>query len=313
MMRREFVKMAAASGVALPLTSTGLGSSASASVRRYDHKRGEPFNLNYAPHFGMFQNLAGGDNVDQLKFAADEGFSAWEDNGMPGKSPEEQERIAKAMIDLKMTMGVFVVNMGTAWGPTLSSGKSDERDKFLGECRAAVDVAKRVNAKWMTVVTGTNTDRISLSYQTANVIDCLRRAAEIFEPHGLVMVLEALNPRDHPRLFLTTIGQGYEICRAVNSPSCKLLDDLYHQQATEGNLIPNIDAAWSEIGYFQIGDNPGRNEPGTGETNFRGVFGHIHSKGYTGILGMEHGNSRGGKEGERAVIDAYRAADDFGG
>ncbi len=315
MMRREFVKMAAAgaaAGVALPLGSTASAATAMTSEKVFAHKRGTPFNLKYAPHFGMFRNHAGDDNVDQLKFAADEGFSAWEDNGMPGRSVEEQNRIAKAMADLGMTMGIFVVNMGTAWGSTLSSGKSDERDKFLDECRAAVDVAKRVNAKWMTVVTGTVTDRISLSYQTANVIDCLRRAADIFEPHGLVMVLEALNPRDHPRLFLTTIGQGYEICRAVNSPSCKLLDDLYHQQVTEGNLIPNIDAAWNEIGYFQIGDNPGRNEPTTGEVNYRRVFGHIHSKGYQGILGMEHGNSKGGKEGERAVINAYRWSDDFG-
>ncbi len=314
-MRREFVKMAAAgaaAGVALPLGSSASAATATTSEKMFAHKRGTPFNLKYAPHFGMFRNHAGDDNVDQLKFAADEGFSAWEDNGMPGRSVEEQNRIAKAMTDLGMTMGIFVVNMGTAWGATLSSGKSDERDKFLGECRAAVDVAKRVNAKWMTVVTGTVTDRISLSYQTANVIDCLRRASDIFEPHGLVMVLEALNPRDHPRLFLTTIGQGYEICRAVNSPSCKLLDDLYHQQVTEGNLIPNIDAAWNEIGYFQIGDNPGRNEPTTGEVNFRSVFGHIRHKGYAGILGMEHGNSRGGKEGERAVIDAYRWSDDFG-
>ena len=313
MMRRDFVKMAAATGAAWPHASLGRAETAGAIGSTATHVRGTPFKLNYAPHFGMFQNHAGGDNVDQLKFAADEGFRAWEDNGMPGRSVDEQERIAKAMTDLKMTMGIFVVNMGTAWGATLTSGAADARDMFLGECRAAVDVAGRVNAKWMTVVPGTITDRISLSYQTANVVDCLRRAAEIFEPRGLVMVLEALNPRDHPRLFLTTIGQGYAICRAVNSPSCKILDDLYHQQVTEGNLIANIDAAWSEIGYFQIGDNPGRNEPTTGETNYRNVFAHIHSKGFAGILGMEHGNSRGGKDGERAVVDAYRAADDFGG
>ena len=80
---------------------------------------------------------------------------------------------------------------------------------------------------------------------------------------------------------------------------------------TEGNLIPNMDAAWDEIAYFQIGDNPGRKEPTTGEINYLNVFKHIHDKGYTGVLGMEHGNSEGGKEGERAVIDAYRAVDSF--
>jgi hydroxypyruvate isomerase len=79
------------------------------------------------------------------------------------------------------------------------------------------------------------------------------------------------------------------ICKAVGSPSCKILFDMYHQQITEGNIIPNIDRAWAEIGYFQTGDNPGRKEPTTGEMNYRNIFRHIHGKGYTGIIGMEHG------------------------
>jgi hydroxypyruvate isomerase len=270
-----------------------------------------PFKLNYAPHFGMFSASAGNDLVDQLKFAADEGFRAWEDNGMKGRSVEELNRIAKAMTDLGIMMGVFVVNGGTAWSATLSTGRQDHLDRFLNECRESVEVAKRVNAKWMTVVPGTIEPRLDPGFQTANVIEALRRGAEIFEPHGLVMVLEPLNFRDHPNLFLNKIPQAFMICRAVNSPSCKILFDLYHQQIHEGNLIPNIDAAWSETPYFQIGDNPGRAEPTTGEINFRNVFKHIHAKGYQGVLGMEHGKSKGGREGERALIEAYRSSDDF--
>ena len=86
---------------------------------------------------------------------------------------------------------------------------------------------------------------------------------------------------------------------------------MYHQQITEGNLIPNIDRAWDEIPYFQLGDNPGRNEPWTGEINYRNVFKFLHEKGYDGIVGMEHGNSGDGIEGELALIDAYVQADDF--
>jgi hydroxypyruvate isomerase len=151
-----------------------------------------------------------------------------------------------------------------------------------------------------------------MDFQTATVIETLKQAAGILEPHGLVMVLEPLNTlRNHPGMFLTTTPQANLICTAVDSPSCKILYDIYHQQITEGNLIPNIDAAWDEIGYFQVGDNPGRNEPGTGEINYRNVFKHIHDKGFTGIVGMEHGNSQRGLEGERAVIDAYVAADSW--
>jgi hydroxypyruvate isomerase len=140
-------------------------------------------------------------------------------------------------------------------------------------------------------------------------VEILRAGAARLEKHGLVMVLEPLNRRDHPNLFLTRIPQAYQICRAVNSPSCKILFDIYHQQITEGNLIPNFDQAWSEVAYVQVGDNPGRKEPTTGEINYASVFRHLRAKGFDGVVGMEHGNSKPGVDGERAVIAAYRSVD----
>jgi hydroxypyruvate isomerase len=259
----------------------------------------------------MFSQHAGSDPVDQLNFMADEGFRAFEDNGMKGRKVETQEAMARTMADRDIQMGVFVAHTIFWREPNLASGRDDWRDQFLSEIEESVDVAKRVNATWMTVVPGHIDLRKDMGYQSANVVETLRRASDILEPHGLVMVLEPLNPRDHPGLFLTKMAQAYDICRAVDSPSCKILNDLYHQQITEGNLIPNIDAAWDEIAYFQMGDNPGRKEPTTGEINYLNVFKHIHSKGFTGVMGMEHGNSQSGKDGERAVIDAYRAVDAF--
>ena len=97
----------------------------------------------------------------------------------------------------------------------------------------------------------------------------------------------------------------------MGSPSCKILDDIYHQQIQDGDLIPNMDRAWEEIAYFQVGDNPGRKEPTTGEINYLNVFKHIHEKGFEGIVGMEHGNSIPGKEGEEALIKAYVKVDQF--
>jgi hydroxypyruvate isomerase len=130
------------------------------------------------------------------------------------------------------------------------------------------------------------------------------------------MVLEPLNwYANHGGTFLRYSDQAYALCKAVNSPSCKILFDIYHQQITEGNLISNIDKSWDEIGYFQAGDNPGRKEPGTGEINYRNVFRHIHERSKKEskdlIIGMEHGNSIKGPEGDQAVIDAYRQADRF--
>lgn len=269
-----------------------------------------PFALDYAPHFGMFRNLAGADPVDQLRWMHEQGFRSLEDNGMRGRPVAEQERIGSEMGRLGMRMGVFVLNPDTAFNKvTFAAGGDDFRTTFLADVDASIEVAKRVHAKWMTVVMGDIAHRLEPEYQTANAVEILRRAAERLESHGLSMVLEPLNRRDHPGMFLARIPQAYQICRAVDSPACKILFDIYHQQITEGNLIPNFDRAWDEVAYVQVGDNPGRKEPGTGEINFANVFGHLKRKGFTGVVGMEHGNSQPGVEGERAVVEAYRRVD----
>jgi hydroxypyruvate isomerase len=308
MQRRSFLKSSAVATGALVTGGMAHASAASASPRAAEKHQ---FKLKYAPHFGMFRNSAGEDLLDQLQFMADAGFTAFEDNGMKDRAIGMQEKIASKMANLGMEMGVFVAHTIYWSEPSLTSGKQDKLDQFLQEIRESVEVAKRVNARWMTVVPGFVDLRKDMDYQTANVVHALRRACEILEPHKLTMVLEPLNFRDHPGLFLNKMAQGFSICKAVNSPSCKILDDLYHQQVHEGNLIPNIDLAWDEIGYFQMGDNPGRKEPTTGEINYLNVFKHIHKKGYTGIMGMEHGNSMPGKEGEMAVIEAYAKVDSF--
>lgn len=267
------------------------------------------FNLNYAPHIGMFENLAGKDPIDQLNFMADQGFTAFEDNGMMDRDVALQTKMGEILAKRGMTMGVFVIQKGGNMANTLAAGKKEYIDIFLDGCKKAVEVAKRCNAKWMTVVPGGFERNLPLGIQNANVIEALRRGAEIFEPHGLVMVLEPLS--DSPDLQLRTSEQTYLICKGVNSPSCKILYDIYHMQKNEGNLIHNMDLTWNEIAYIQIGDNPGRNEPTTGEINYKNVFEWIYEKGFKGVLGMEHGNSKEGKAGEQAVIDAYTQEDDF--
>ena len=307
MKRRNFIQNAALTGAAI---TTGSAFASSSKESKESILAKHKFNLKYAPHFGMFRHHAK-DPIDQLKFMADEGFTAFEDNGMRGRDIAMQEKIASTMQKLGMQMGVFVAH-DIAWKkPNLASGNLETRKAFLENIKGSVEVAKRVNAKWMTVVPGHVDIGKPMGYQTANVVESLRQASAILEPHGLVMVLEPLNYMNHPGLFLTESPQAYEVCRAVDSPSCKILFDIYHQQIQEGNLIPNIKNCWDEIAYFQIGDNPGRKEPTTGEINYENVFKFIHSKGFDGVMGMEHGNSRKEKEGERAVIDAYKKVDNF--
>ena len=269
------------------------------------------YNLNYAPHLGMFKALAGNDPIDQLNFMADQGFRSFEDNDMRTRSVKLQEKMSLTMQQRNLKMGVFVAH-DIAWKrPNLASGDIDEQNAFLIQIKKSIEVAKRINAKWMTVVPGLKDFRKNIEYQTVNVINTLKKACDILEPHGLIMVIEPLNFKSHPGLFLTESPQANSICKAVGSSSCKILFDIYHQQIQEGNLIPNIESCWDEIAYFQIGDNPGRNEPYSGEINYKNIFKYIYNKGFKGILGMEHGNSLEGKEGELKVIKAYQMADDF--
>lgn len=267
------------------------------------------FKLAFAPHGGMFKAHAGESILDQIRWSADQGFTAWEDNGMPGRPTDQQKKIGNLLAKHDMTMGVFVANRIDWTNPTMTRGAGDYRDEFLQSIKDAVEVAKRCNAKWMTVVPGHLDLRLEPMLQFANVVETLKQGAALLEAHDLVMVLEPLNFRDHPGLFLTKAAQAYAVCKAVDSPSCKILFDVYHQQIQEGNLLPNIDATWEEIAYFQLGDNPGRKEPTTGEINYKNVLRHIHGKGFTGVYGMEHGNSVEGKTGELKVIEAYRSVD----
>jgi len=270
----------------------------------------KPFNLDYAFHDGMFKNNGGEDFLEQIKWAYDQGFRSIEDNGMMSRTVEQQKKIGDLLAKLGMKMGVFVITSESwHWKTSLTTGKQEWVDRMMKDCKEAIEVAKRCNAKWMTVVPGNYERSLSHDMQTANVITALRKGAEILEPHGLIMVLEALS--DNPDLFLRGTHQTFMICKAVNSPACKFLFDMYHMQRNEGNIIANIDKVWDETGYFQIGDNPGRKEPGTGEMNYKNIFKHIYNKGYKGILGMEHGNAKPGKEGEMELIKAYREADSF--
>ena len=268
------------------------------------------FSLAYAPHEGSFASRGG--RLEQIAFAADQGFRAWEDNEAAGRTVSDQEAMARALARRGMTMGVFVASM-PKWSqsrPVLGGNDDAEREGFLADIRASLDVAKRLNARHATVVTGFLDPRIPVDIQTARVIDTMRRAGDIVAPHGLTLVMEPLNTRvDHPGVFMQSIAQGFAVARGVNSPAVKILADLYHEQIQSGNLTRAMDSCWTEIGYIQFGDNPGRKEPGTGEVNYHHLVGWLRARRYAGVIGMEHGNSVAGRAGEDRLLAAYRQID----
>lgn len=240
--RRRFLQASALAGGTVLGSSTAPPVAASSAGGAGSSDRS--FQLNYAPSPGQFEAHAGPDLTDQITFAAEQSFAAFEDNTLRDRSNQEQRRIGDALRTHDLRMGVFVAHTIRWQEPSLTTGEADPRQQFLDEIRASVEIAKRVNATWMTVVPGVRDPRLDAGYQTAHLVDTLREAAGILEPHDLVMVLEPLNTHcDHPDQFLTHTAQAYQICRAVDSPACKILYDFYHQQITEGNLTPNLDQA----------------------------------------------------------------------
>lgn len=305
-------------------TTAALAATGAGALAETTSAKAPPFKLLYAPGFRHFPNSAGKDPLDQIQYMHDQGFRAIEDNGMMKKDPALQSAIGEKLASLGMTMGVFVTGFGmnnynmtsniqgeSYRGKGIKADPKAVRAELKVTCERAIETAKRVNAKWTTVVLGADNPNLDYEYQFANVVENLKYCSGLLEPHGLVMVMEPLNYMNHPGVFLKSVPQAYAVAKAVNSPSCKILADLYHEQIQRGNLINNLDRCWDEIAYIQVGDVPGRKEPTTGEINYKNIFKHLHKKGYKGVIGMEHGISRKGVEGEARLVEAYREMDAF--
>jgi hydroxypyruvate isomerase len=307
MKRRNFIKSTAASGIALTGLAAMTGVSASETVSSNSAK----FKLKYAPGLGTFRESAGTDPIDNIKFIADQGFTAIFDNGLMGRTPEMQEKIGTELARRGMDLGPFIVyaDHGKKY---MVTNDSEVKELLKAKTNEALEVQKRTGAKTGLITPGLYDEKMDWDYQTINVIENMRVCCDVAGKTGLDLVLEPLNHQvNHPGLFLTKMPQAKMICVAVNHPGCKIVDDLYHQQITEGNLIMNMDLCWDYIGAFHLGDTPGRNEPTTGEINYKNIFKHIYEKGYDGTLCCEHGKSKKGKEGEVALIQAYRQVDSF--
>src|SRR5690606_7795570 len=220
-----------------------------------------------------------------------------------------QERISNTVQKLGMEFGQFVGTM-TFKEVTFAGRDASVRENVLKDVRESVEIAKRMNTRFVHNVLGMAHPSLPYDFQMANAVELLKYIAEIYEPHGIIMVMESMNHKiNHPGMFLHTIPQAYALSKAVGSPAVKILYDVYHVQIQEGNLLPTLDYAWDEIASLQVGDTPGRKEPGSGEINYQTVLQHVHDKGYRGFVGLEHGTSKPGREGALIALDAYRAGD----
>ncbi len=300
--RREFLGLGLAGGVTFAGTVTfaglqGLG------------RRSRRFARSYAPQLGLFVHHAGSDPVDQIKFLHDEGFGAVVDSGLRGKSPKLQSRIGAELARRGLAFAPFV-GVAHFGRPTFASGSLETRRQLLRETGLAIDAARRVGGADLIVIPGKETPHVPEAVQFRRAVDTLKFCADACKRHGVRMLLEpTISGGDTSRMYLRSVDQAAQLCRAVGSPACRLLFDVFDQAVTGENVPELLIKSRDVLGSVQLADAPSRQEPGSGEIDFRQLLDVLDEIGYRGVFGMEHGKRLSGREGERAVIDAYVALD----
>lgn len=238
--------------------------------------------------------------LDRVKAAIDFGFPAIE------FWPWKNKDLAK-LADLCRSNNMAVAQF-TAWGFAPGLNETKNHKDFVKAIEDGCKVAKDLDCKMMTVVGGNDVAGMSQQDMHANIITGLKLAAPIAEANGVMLILEPMNIRvDHKGHCLYGSVPAVNICRAVNSPMVKINWDLYHMHITEGDLCRRLKEGYDQVGYIQVADNPGRNEPGTGEIFYARVYRELKALGYTGYVGLECRP----KEGEEKAAERIWASDQW--
>jgi hydroxypyruvate isomerase len=284
--RRRFLAGTAA------VTAASLGSQTLAAQEEDVSRLGRTRNTRFAVNVEMWWSRL--PFLQRLEQAAKLGFPAVEFWPWQGK---DIPAIAAACRKLNLEIAQF-----TAWGfrPGLNDPKN--HPAFLKDIEAGCKVAHQLKCRLMTVVAGDDVKGMTQAQMHQNVIDGLRKAAPIAEKNEITLILEPMNIRvDHKGHCLYGSEPTVRIIKAVNSRFVRINWDLYHMQISEGDLCGHLRDGFDAIGYIQIADHPGRNEPGTGEVHYPRVLKQLKDLGYKGYVGLELRPLRSEVEAARAV------------
>jgi hydroxypyruvate isomerase len=273
---------------------------------------GRSWALRYAPSLNVVAIDVPLDR--RLRMYADQGLTAAEYScagqpncGLLRKTPAEVSALRANAERHGLEMGVFVANPGNASGAGLCDPR--ERAAFLSELARAVEYHKLLGNRSCTVLVGPQADGLSRAAQRASVVEGLKRAAELVARLDLTWVVEPVNRIDAPRYFLSDSDEAAEIVTLVGSDRVKMLFDVYHQGMSGENVAGQIARHHPCIGYYQLGDAPGRREPGSGTLDWIAILRAIRATGYAGPVGLEHWLSASGEVGLANCLAAYRDID----
>ena len=230
------------------------------------------------------------DPEDALALVHAAGYQAFE--MFNWRDPIELEAYRQAQRKYALECACLVANKGVR-APGCSLTDPSEHEGFLREIENASAAAKTVGSKRLVVLSGMDRPGVSRAQQLAHCVSGLKAAAPLLERHGMTIVVETINTLvTRPGYFLCCSKEAFGMIERVASDRVKLLFDIYHVQVMDGHLIPQIRNQIDLIGHFQIGDHPGRHEPGTGEIHYRNVFRQIYelqqAGKFDGYAGLEY-------------------------
>jgi hydroxypyruvate isomerase len=203
-------------------------------------------------------------------------------------SDAEIERMKKLARSLGLGMDTIIATPD--WGNRpVSMVNPEHRENFLNDVRQAIAFAQKLEIPQIILMSGNEIPGRSREEQWASLVEGAKRAGDLAAKARVTLIVEPLNNKvNHKGFFLTTCVDGLRLIREVDNPHVRLLFDIYHEQVQIGNVIRTITQAAPYVSVFHIADNPGRNDPGTGELNYINIYKAIAKTGYSGYITMEY-------------------------
>ncbi|MGV8830616.1 MAG: 2-oxo-tetronate isomerase [Devosia sp.] len=233
--------------------------------------------------------------LDRFKAAASDGFGAVE---YVGPYAEDPRTIAALLAEHRLEQALFNLPAGDWAGGERGIGCLPDRvDEFQAGIARAIGYGKALNCRKINCLAGIAPKGIEHGVLQDTLVKNLAYAAPRLADAGIKLLLEPINLRDIPGFFVSTTDHAEAVLNAVGSDSLFLQYDIYHTQVMQGDLLATYERLRARIAHIQIADNPGRNEPGTGEINYPNIFAALDRLGYDGWIGCEYKPSAGTSAG----------------
>jgi hydroxypyruvate isomerase len=195
-------------------------------------------------------------------------------------SSDEMQRVMAKMRSLHLQ---FDMMSGVKSGFADPGGTSD----LLTELAAQFKIARTLESSQVNLKSGPRIASLSSAEQHKASVENLKRVADLAGASDMQVVIEPIDPIESPTMFMTSVSEGFDIVREVNSPHVRVLYDFYHEQRGAGNLIEKLEQNIDLVALVHIADVPGRHEPGTGEIDYRNIYRRLAQLKYNKFITME--------------------------